>query len=503
MSSRKKRFFGAVSIDALSTPVTIILGMLVTPAYFIFLSNEEFGFWTTNLEFFNLLMMLNAGIGFYLVQTISGEKTRSHEETKQILSSLAVFQLIVLMIMSLLALSLFWLMPSFKDLKDQNSIAGIVYFLMAINLIISSICQFHAGVISGQNKVVHANAFTLSRKLITQTFPLGFLFIGFGLIAFPAAYLTANIAILLISIVLTFGYLKNRLSIKNFRLFELKKITVFSFRSFLGSAGFYVLNFTDNIVIANYLTNTHVTIYALTMKLGNLLKFIPSRIYSVSYPVIAQLINEKSYDRLHDLTLKFFRFGLRFGLTAFSGIFLINEVFVNHWVGSDKFGGVYLSLFSGIICLRESIFHYFSNIIYSTKSIKWLNYILFVEAIFNLTLSLILVNIWGINGVALATVLSTSVVSLSYGIFKASNIIKLSLWRYLPSVLSVTIRLLPTLAVLVYAHFYLSSNFSWLAFFIFAAAVGLVNIICFEGIVILKNRNLPMKELISKIIESA
>ena len=73
---------------------------------------------------------------------------------------------------------------------------------------------------------------------------------------------------------------------------------------FINGISYYILNFTDTLIIANYLSPHYVTIYVLTIKTSQILKFITPKLLSSTFPIY-QLIYEENFSRLNELLLSF------------------------------------------------------------------------------------------------------------------------------------------------------------------------------------------------------
>ena len=68
---------------------------------------------------------------------------------------------------------------------------------------------------------------------------------------------------------------------------------------FIGGISYYVLNFTDTLIIANYLSPHYVTIYVLTIKTSQILKFITPKLLSSTFPTINQLFMKTLVDLMN------------------------------------------------------------------------------------------------------------------------------------------------------------------------------------------------------------
>jgi len=494
---------GGLMVDTLGIPLSMALGILVTPLFFHYINIDEFGYWTTVLDFMNFLNILNAGIGIFIVQTLASEKNAGIEATRRSLSSLVAVQVLIVCSMMLICAIVYWTIPSFRDPLNKFPDSRSIFTIMTVNLLVNTFWVFLTNILYGQNRITLSNSLGLAQKTLIQLIPLFLLIIGIGLISFSIAHISISFVLIVVSAGLTFHYLKSRLSFDGVRRRDIQEISVFSFRYMLGSTSYYILHFTDTLIIANFISTASVTIYVLTMKLAIVAKFLPGKVISLAFPSIAQLIREESYDRLQEVVIKLFRVGLRIGLFSGGVIIFLNQFFVPHWVGEDKFGGNTLSLLSAILCLRESIMPVFISIILSTKEIKTINYILFFEAFINVILSIILLNFWGINGVALASIISSSFLSVGYSWYKASKIIRTSSIRFVPSLVITLIKFIPTFGILWMGMIALESSFSWVLFFGVIALSGVVNSIFFEGRTIIKYRRLPLKEIAIRIVNEA
>ena len=51
MVSRKKSFLEGVVVDLLGTPVTMITGIIITPVYFKYINSNQYGIWTSALDY--------------------------------------------------------------------------------------------------------------------------------------------------------------------------------------------------------------------------------------------------------------------------------------------------------------------------------------------------------------------------------------------------------------------------------------------------------------------
>ncbi len=503
MAGRKKSFIGGVIIDLIGLPLTMLLGIVIVPIYLQYITAQEYGFWCTLLDFLTVVSLLNSGNSFYLVQTMTAEKVRGFNYAKEQISSLFASQLIIILLSALTIWGLYYVFPAFKNSFQNLPGTRSVYKLAGTGLLFGMLAAWFLAVIQGQNKMIRYKLITLVQKTSFQLLPILFLVLGYGLGSFSLSFFLTRIFPFILLVLLTFNYCRLRISLFSVTIESLKSIMSFCSRMFIGGSSYYVRNFTDTLIIASFSTTTNVTIYVLTMKLSNFLKFITARIIGVGYTGITELLVEKDYQKLQYVIQKLFRISLRIGLFTSASILVLNEVFVSNWVGSKMYGGIWLTIFASIICLKESIYPVFKNIVFSTKEIKTLSNILFLEAALNVILSLLFLPLFGITGVALATVLSSTVISPFYGFWKACKIAGLKLTSFNSSVIWVVLKSVPSIAVLYVGNILISESFSWILFFTVLVIAGFLNVVFFDAVTFIKNLGKPPKELLNKLIDNA
>ena len=497
MVSRKKSFLEGVFVDLLGTPVTMITGIIITPVYFKYINSNQYGIWTSALDYITLLTLMNAGINIQIIQNLSSFKKNKSEVN---LSSILLYQILIILIGTLLSIIGLYYFPVFNQINESENSSLLIIISLNLILITGSLNGWFNSVIQGQNRVGLSNLINYLSKLSYQLFPVLLMVYGFKLLSFSTAYFFTNILILI-----TYLCILHKFILEIFKKFtinfeSLKKNFFFSFKMFIGGISYYILNFTDTLIIANYLSPHYVTIYVLTIKTSQILKFITPKLLSSTFPTINQLIYEENFSRLNELTIKFYKLSLRCGILFFILLIFFNKAFVHIWVGEKMYGGYFITICAASICFKESLFVVFSNIIFATKDIKYINYILFIEALLNLILSIVLVDKYGINGVIISTVLTSCIFSLTYSILKTCDLIKLDIYRLISPTIVTILKSLPSIICLLISNVYFNYEENIFALLTSVTLCLFINFMMFEAIIIFKNRKLNWKNIVNKII---
>lgn len=246
-------------------------------------------------------------------------------------------------------------------------------------------------------------------KILVVVFNKGVLFLGAIMVIEPILY----------SFFFAITYSKLYGSIKNwlFSLDTAKKILTESLPLMLSSIFVIIYSRIDQVMLKNFIDVKAVGIYDAAVRLSEVWYFIPGIVVSSLFPSIisAQKISKQLYhERILKLTL--------FLLFMSSLIAFISTIFAKPIIqlifGGDFISGytvLQLYVWSGIgISLGSVIIQY----LITEKLASIILYISLIGMILNITLNLLLIPKYGINGSAFATLVSYIIGPLSVVIFR-------------------------------------------------------------------------------------
>ena len=257
----------------------------------------------------------------------------------------------------------------------------------------------------------------------------------------------------------------------------------------------------DVMLIAAYLSTSFVSIYVFTSKIAFLIGItLISKIPSAIFPGISILFEKKEKQKIikifQILTVICLRIGIVFGILYF----LFNEEFINVWVGTEYYGGAKLTFIFTVWIIIESFNRGVISILFSSNQIVGWAFISFVEAIINLCLSIILIDTYGLFGIALATILSRISTTIIYVPIKICKILNYSYKRYVyDSIILTLILCIPSILAAIALDYILNSFNIIIKSPIIITVVISVNVYLFE-LRKLKLRNIKsVNELIMNI----
>ncbi|MBU5594398.1 oligosaccharide flippase family protein [Amphibacillus sp. MSJ-3] len=205
-----------------------------------------------------------------------------------------------------------------------------------------------------------------------------------------------------------------------------KEIFNFSMWQLFGFSGLYLINFGDTAVINHFLDIEDVGIYNAAFKLFNSianLSFVISSYYAGA--VSRYFINKESSN------IKFFFYRERFLISGLSTFVHLIIIFLSKPLITFFYGIEYIdSILIFNILMIGSIFRYLSvfyMLYYNTNGkYKLLQYINIVRALINVGLNIILVNYWGLIGVAIATTIAIIITFFISMLYCEKRIFKLT-----------------------------------------------------------------------------
>ncbi len=218
------------------------------------------------------------------------------------------------------------------------------------------------------------------------------------------------------------------------------RITKFSLnmmrRLIVPSAGFFAIQIAqtinvglDNLVIAAFRPAAEVTQYAVTMKLV----FINSGIFSVILDTLAPYVTAdftlQRSDRLQTGYIFFLKFAFLFGVTTTMGLWFLGPGLIQFWAGPGVFPGKATFALQTSLLLMGIFANPAYIVLTSTMRHYGLTVVAAVECTLNLTLSIWLVQRWGISGVIAGSVFAHVLTNAWYMQYGALQVLQIQFSR--------------------------------------------------------------------------
>ncbi len=291
------------------------------------------------------------------------------------------------------------------------SMYSISYIFSAFNIID---VYFQSQVLSKYPAIV-----TISAGIISAILKIVAMSLGLGIIWLTAIYVFEGV---IITIGLLFFFIRNKHSIKEWIFDKTIALAILkdSWPLMLSSIAWGVYMKIDQVMIKNMIGNEETGIYAVAAKMAEFWYFIPGMICASVFPAIVNAkktskeLYEKRLGKLYSLM-----FWLSLLVAVFISIFayyIIYILFGNQYLEAVTTLRIYV--WAGIAVSLGSALGYY---LITENLTKVTAIATVIGAIVNVILNFILIPKYGINGAAIASVISYTMVTFSMFIFKNSG----------------------------------------------------------------------------------
>ncbi len=188
----------------------------------------------------------------------------------------------------------------------------------------------------------------------------------------------------------------------------LKGIVGYGFIAFLGAASYYTIMTVDAIMVADMVSLQKAGVYTTYMYVTTFMLFPYRALTSVSSPKVGELWKANDIPGLQEIYQRVSFLGLLFGLVLFFGIWINRHNLVK--LTTPEFAGAEITLLLlALTKLMDMVSGLNSYILVASKMFKYdliLNILLVFLAI---TLNVYLIRLYGMDGAALATLISWTI----------------------------------------------------------------------------------------------
>lgn len=498
MSSSTNQLIKNILSGWSSTVITAVIALFMSPFLVHTLGKSQYGIWALVLSVISYTSLLDAGMNQTLSRFIPKYYgAKDYDNLNEVINSSALIYSItgsLIMVVSII-ISLFFI-DFFNIDSEYLTVARFVLLLVGFNqairsfYIVPSTCgPFHKYTISHGVDIV--------RNIIGTALTVYFLKSGYGILAMAVITVVMTIASMQVRTLI-----RNRLvpqikySFKYISKTKIREMLSYGGISFLIVITYLVIFNTDNIIIGIFQSTTAVTFFSIA---GSLMGYLRVLAHSVSVPFTPLVSHMESTAGYEEIRKMFYNISGKL-FYIFSAIcvslFVFGETFIFIWMGED-FGLTVEVLHILIIPMALHLPQIPANsVLLGLSKHKYLLAITMMEAIGNIILSLILVQKWGIIGVAWGTAIPQLIIySIVYPLIfnkVISGNLKYFYWQMLQKIFYGLIFTLPISLILIKYN----GALSWIGFLTNVAIVGLFIIIGFFFVVLSKEER---DKIISKI----
>ncbi len=431
--------------------VTIAIAFVVSPVVVQSLGKELYGVWTLVVSVTGYFTVLDFGVNTAIVRYISSSAARNdHDRARAVYStSMAIFGITSSVVLLFSLVFGYFFQDLFQLYHIPRSYLYAVFLISALDLAGGLVCSVFLGALAGLQEFKFINGTSLLINIVKSVVLVLMLKSGYTLLALASLQLAASVARALcqyLRLRRKYGHLSFDRQAVNRE--TVKLIYNYSVYSFVIAVALKLLFYTDSVVIGAMIGVSQVAFYAIPSSLLDYLEKFVWAMISVLVPMIsaneatgAGAANERLY-------VTGTRYTLLLSMPVVISLYFYGGDFITLWMGPE-FGErslwvLRLLLIGFGVSFSQLIAH---GILKGISRHRVLAYILAFEALANFGMSVALARPYGIEGVAVGTLVPLVLASACI-ICYSCRLLGIGIWGYLARAYGAA--LAGTLAALVF-----------------------------------------------------
>jgi len=406
--------------------IAILLPFFVTPYLVNHLGKEQYGLWVLLTSIIAYFSLSSFGFTTTLLKQSSSRLTQLDELSKIV--SVTFFSLFAFSIMIFLVFIIMYVYFTNIFSINENLIAiakdtFIIVFILFMVLFFTSI---YDTLLFASQKLYIKNILEIFKNICVALLSVYLVSLDFGVYEIALMNLVVHVIYFMIIKALINKHLKYYLSIKYLTKSNFKEMLNPSMHYFiLGVAGIIIFN-SDNIILASYISLSAVAVYSLGYKIVDAVQKIIFKLVDILMPNIALLNAQKDYKRILKLHNKMIFISVSISIPIYIFLFFTNQWLMSIWVGKDNVLDKNIMAIFIIFSFIHTWVHVSAVFVAAIGIHKETSYVALFEAVLNIFLSIVLINFFGVLGVALGTLIAhilTNAWFVNYWFYKSVNLL--------------------------------------------------------------------------------
>ncbi len=416
MNKDSKQIKVGAILSYLQIGLSIIIGLLYTPAMIRLLGQNEFGLYNTVASTTSMLSVMSLGLNAGYIKFYSKYKKENDSQSINKLNGMFLAIFLVLGIISFLCglfLSFNLNIVFNNGLTESEYItAKVLMILMTIGLSTSFPLSVFTNIITASENFIFLKSLNIIQTVLTPLVTLPLLLMGHKSVSIVTISLTLQTITGFLNIWFTVFKLKHR--------FTFRGIDSTAFIDLFGYTVFIAINIiidqinwkTDQIILGRYCGTACVAVYSVGSTLNNYYIMFSSSISGFFTPRIHRIVNELNdskkmmEEKLSELFIRIGRIQFLVLMIIATGFIFFGKSFISLWAGTKYEKSYYVALILIIPVTVPLIQNIGIEIQRALNKHKFRSIVYLAMAFINLLISIILCKKYSEIGVAFGTGLS-------------------------------------------------------------------------------------------------
>jgi len=406
--------------------INLATWFILTPFILKQLGEAIYGLWTLVSSVVAYGYLLDFGITEAVTKYVAEYRTRGEGERASDIIATGLWTNAGVGLLIILASML--LAPLFTGVFDippaKQEMALLLFRLAGATVGISLPCATTTAVLRGLQRFDLINLTVVTATLSTAAGTILVLFLGAGVVGLAYVGLVTTLLVQVMSIWFVYRIAPElrygRLALDSSHL---KVLFTYSSSLFIMNLGGYLESKSDELVIGRFLPISAVTPYSLARRLSTLPQMITEQFLTLLLPMASELNAKEDRAQLRSLYVVSTRVTLAIFLSMSMALIVLVKPLLNAWVGADYVSYSSLVVVLVLASLIDTSTWPAGFVLQGIARHAPLAAMTIGSGIANITLSILLVSRFGLLGVALGTLIPTTIVCLGFVIPYAMRVI--------------------------------------------------------------------------------
>lgn len=412
----------------------IIIAFIMSPFLVNTLGDTKYGIWTIAVSFTGYMNLLDFGITSAVNKYVAEYNgSRDQQKINKIFSTAMILFCVMGVVIVLLSPIMADLVVSLINIDESLvSVVHLLIIIVSFDIGIFVIGGLYKGIFGGYQEYAVINYIQITSAIYKAVMFYLFLSNGFELISMGLVSITANLlSILIFYIVLRRMHPEVRFETRLFSKSSSSKIIHYSKYTFLAMFANQIIFYSDAFVIGYFMSAAAVTYYSIPWALSEYTKKISLAISQTYAPAISEKEAMGDLDHIKILYTNGVKYMIIISNLLSVGMLVLGGAFIAIWMGPkyrELCETVLIILFINQYILGPQLISY--AVLKGLAKQKRYSYMSMVVSILNLILSIMLVQKWGIIGVAIGAAIPQVLFHGLYVPWITLKILDMSAWDY-------------------------------------------------------------------------
>ncbi len=423
-----------VASNYLGVMGSIVIAFFLSPYLVRTLGDTGYGVWSIIASLTAYMSLLDLGVTSAVAKYVSEHRVKNdHKSANEILASSVVLLLFVAIALVAVSPAIASFISNTYDFDDSYApIVATLIIVSAIDMALYVLSGVLIGAVTGVQRYDVLNIIRIVIALLKAGLFYLLLSNGYGLVGMAAAALATNVlAAIIMYLFIRREHKEMSFSFRHANIATGKKIFAFSKFTFIAMVAGQVIYYSDAFVIGFFMSAAAITYYSIPWSLSEYTSVLLNSVSNTFMPVFSELHSSDEKEQLYDTYIKATRLMLVLTNLICFGILAVGGDFIGLWMGEqyqERCTPILIILFAILIFKGPQTLT--NALLQGMAQHKRYSLYNLGLSFVNLGLNIVLVQKYGLIGIAAGTAITQIFFSIVVGPIMANRLFDKSVMQY-------------------------------------------------------------------------